>query len=806
MKLALKRTLLVLFTLLGLLLMLVAALPFVVNVDKYRPEIVQAANERLNGKLELGQLKLSLWGQLRIEVGGLSVTDRAGDQVLAVREAFFHVPFKSLFSGAPELVFRMRSPKVNVLKNREGRLNVAELAKPSAAEAEAPAAQAQPPAEGRPLKLPAMAARARFTIELREALVTYRDALSGFETQLKNLNVILKDVSLSRPTGIEAWAELDTQVGKKPGEALTLRGPARIAGTAKPELSGGKFERLSLQVKADLDKVEITLPGLFHKEGGAPTNAEVSAWAGDREARVERLVARFLNAEVTASGTVTKSEPGASPLVDFKIASNEIALKPWSGSVPMLKAYELGGHASFSGTAKGPAEKLGYEGILKVEGVSFKAPRLKVAPVVNVTARIATDQVESLTASMKSPGTELQLQGKIVSFSKPRATLQLTSGGIDLDQLVEFPEPGAAAAQAATAPSPQPQGSAPPAESDPDALLEAVRGNELLRNLTANATLNVRALKAQGVTLTELAGLLGFKDLVASVDSLTLKLWGGTAKGNGSADLKPKRPTYRFQAEVAGLELQQAVASRFQLFKNTLLGKAQFGISGEGASFNPPLAKEALKAKGKFKVENATFATIDIGRMATEAINQGIERISGRVPPLKGKKLPGLPGGRSEYEAISSGFTFAAGRFSAPDFQAKAKPGKGIDLKGNIAIGLKDKSLDTNWEIIDTHNLTKARDLSVAVPGVGDVQHILAEGNAPVRFPVHAGCTLSAPCYSYTQVPEFLAKVALANLSRSARGKAQEKLQQEIRKKAESIVPKVPKEKIEDIRKKIFGR
>ncbi|MCM2323402.1 MAG: AsmA-like C-terminal region-containing protein, partial [Oligoflexia bacterium] len=279
------------------------------------------------------------------------------------------------------------------------------------------------------------------------------------------------------------------------------------------------------------------------------------------------------------------------------------------------------------------------------------------------------------------------------------------------------------------------------------------------------------------------------KDLVATVDSFAMRLWGGTVTASGSADLKPPRPTYRFSTRVRGLEIQDAVASRFQLFKNTVVGKASFEMTGEGASFNPLAARDSLKAKGKLRVDEATFATIDVAKMVTEGLNKALERVGEKVPPLRGRKVKGPPGGGSKYEFISSDFTIGGGVFRAPNFVAKALPDRGIDLKGDTTVGLRDSSLKTSWEISDTYNLTKAREL-------GD--GMLAEGKGPVRFPVSAGCTLTAPCYSYTEAPEFLAKVALGNLTRGAQGRAKE----ELRKK---IAPKV-QDKLKGIGKKFFGR
>ncbi len=146
----------------------------------------------------------------------------------------------------------------------------------------------------------------------------------------------------------------------------------------------------------------------------------------------------------------------------------------------------------------------------------------------------------------------------------------------------------------------------------------------------------------------------------------------------------------------------------------------------------------------------------------------------------------------------------AGGKLSLPNFVAQAEPNSGIDLKGRTSLGMVDESVEADWEVIDTYNLTHARDLSVNIQGV-DVKSILADGSQPVKFSVHVGCTRSQPCYSYGQVPEYFAKVALANVSRSVQGKAKA----ELVKKAEEAVKNIPvspevKNAVQDLRKK-FG-
>ena len=101
----------------------------------------------------------------------------------------------------------------------------------------------------------------------------------------------------------------------------------------------------------------------------------------------------------------------------------------------------------------------------------------------------------------------------------------------------------------------------------------------------------------------------------------------------------------------------------------------------------------------------------------------------------------------------------------------KAKANEGIDLKGDVEVGLEDYSLKADWMVIDTYNLTHAKDVGVSAAGIS-APHILASGNGPVQFPVSVGCTLMAPCYSYSQASDYLLKIAMGNVSGGAKSAA----------------------------------
>ncbi|MBY0371011.1 hypothetical protein K2X33_10010, partial [bacterium] len=76
----------------GIMVIAAVVVPLIVDVDSFRPQIVEIANQNINGKVELGKLKLSLFGQIKIEVGGFAVQDSKGRNVLVSKDVYFHVP------------------------------------------------------------------------------------------------------------------------------------------------------------------------------------------------------------------------------------------------------------------------------------------------------------------------------------------------------------------------------------------------------------------------------------------------------------------------------------------------------------------------------------------------------------------------------------------------------------------------------------------------------------------------------------------------------------------------------------------
>lgn len=812
-KSALKKTAMVLGGLAALVVAAAVIIPLVVDVDRFRPEIERAVNERINGKLKLGGLKLSLWGQIRVQVDGVELVDAQSKRILAVKDAVFHFPFMPLLSGSPEIEFRMQAPQVSITRDAAGQFNVLSLMKKDVAQpatpsqhatpptsgtptqaptAQAPAAQApvaQSPSAAREIALPALALRARLTVELERAEVSYRDEKLTLTNQIRDLNVRLRNLSLSEPTDLAVWADLDTKLGK----TLQVRGPFRVDAKLKPELVGAQLKQAALEFQVKLGDLQITSEGVFTKAKGVPLELTLAANLSETKLELKSMTARAHNAELTARGEIR--ELAGAKIVQMDLQSNAIEIGQWSALVPMLAPHELGGTVTLKAQATGPVASLAYQADVDAKGVTLKVPYTKAKPTIAARMQVRTDRVEHLEVSLQAPGNSVKLAGKLESFTAPRFDFKITSAGMDLDQWLELPKKSAQRFE--WIPSAY---AAEEKKSDYDALLEPLRKNAIARASQGGIGVDLQKVIFGGITVTKLAAQLSLRDLVAQLERASFGLIGGQVSAKALADLKPARPTYKFEFKASGIEANEAVVAQFPIFKRTIYGKIDAEGSGMGMSFNPEPAIKNLQMQGKFSAQDAVFSTIDVAKLTSEALTQALDRAGEKVPALKGKKLPALPDRKGKYQVISSDFRMKDGVFDAPNFVARAYPGNGLDLKGSTKLGIVDHALDARWYVSDTHNITKARDVSIELGGT-KVDHILARGSDPVGFPVTVGCKMLEPCYRYTEVAEHFGKIALANIADAGKGR----LKQEARNKVEEAVKKIaPNAPVQNVIKGLF--
>jgi len=288
-------------------------------------------------------------------------------------------------------------------------------------------------------------------------------------------------------------------------------------------------------------------------------------------------------------------------------------------------------------------------------------------------------------------------------------------------------------------------------------------------------------MKSKGIVISDILIQGSFKKGLMKIDQAKLKVLEGSVIASAQVNLMSSLPTYTGQVEVKEAQLGQAVNSQSPLLKNTVYGKGYFKFAGSGSSFDPENAKSRFVGQGNFKIEGAKFSTLDVGQMVTQGLGQSMIKIIEKLPPLKGQSLEKV-------------------LFKASRFLAKPVPNQGLELVGSTELDLRTCALKADWQIQDPYNLTRARDIKFEQGGF-KVEHLLAEGNKPVVFPVQIGGTCESPKVNYEAMTTHFLKVALNNASKGA----VQKVTQEVGKKLQEELGKRAGQQLKDALKGIFG-
>lgn len=179
----------------------ILSLPFLIDLNQYQDRYKPLIEEALNRKVQLKDIRLTVWPRLGARVAGFAILDDpafGAGPFTSLTSLDVGVKLMPLLSGKVEVEdITLRDPVITVIKNKNGVLNVSTIGRPGVAAPETPSRAPIPSTEG-PLKILGLLAVDRVSIV--GGKLTYRD-LSGVkptEYVLQDLDVLLRSVRLGQ--------------------------------------------------------------------------------------------------------------------------------------------------------------------------------------------------------------------------------------------------------------------------------------------------------------------------------------------------------------------------------------------------------------------------------------------------------------------------------------------------------------------------------------------------------------------------------------------------------------------------------
>jgi AsmA protein len=414
-----KRLLVISGVVIGVLLLVIIAVPLFINVDNFRPDLEKKLSAALNRQVHIGKLDASLLS------GGAS----ASDITIADDPAFNKDPFLKAASvkvgvQLMPLIFSkqlkvtsltIQKPDITLLKNAAGKWNYSTLGATAQTQKTPPEppAKTTPESSGKPAPEPSGKSAPDVSVDKFEiAGGTVRVGHSsghsaGKESVYQNVNLVAHNISAhsAMPFTLSAGMpgggsmNLEGQAGplnpadsaKSPLDAkLTLKhADLGATGFVDPSSGVGGVLDFDGQVKSDGHRLhsegKAKAADLRVVKGGQPAKQPIaldykSDYALDSDTGTINANLHTGNSLTNASGTL--SAKGEDTLANLKIVGKNMAVNDVEGLLPAFGvvlpsgASLQGGNINMDLNATGPLDRLVIDGPLKIEGTHLSGYNL----------------------------------------------------------------------------------------------------------------------------------------------------------------------------------------------------------------------------------------------------------------------------------------------------------------------------------------------------------------------------------------------------------------------------------------------
>ena len=437
-----KRLLIISGIIVGLLILVIIAVPLFINVDSFRPDLEKKISAALNRQVHIGKLDASLLS------GGAS----ASDITIADDPAFNKGPFLKAASvkvgvQLMPLIFSkqlkvtsltIQKPDITLLKNAAGKWNYSTIG----------ASQSQKTAPEPSGKAPDVSVD---TFEIAGGTVRVGHSSghsAGKESVYQNVNLTAHNISATSvmpftlSAGMPGGGSLNvegtagplnpTDSTKSPLDAKITLKHADLAATGFVDPSSGVAGILDFdgQVKSDGRKLhsegKAKAADLRVVKGGQPAKQPValdykSDYALDSDTGTINANLHTGNSLTNASGTLNAK--GEDTLANLKIVGKNMAVNDVEGLLPAFGvvlpsgASLQGGDINMDLNATGPLDRLVIDGPLKIEGTHLSG--------YNLGSKLGA--IAAFTGSKTSTDTLIQ------TFS---SALRVAPEGIKADNIV----------------------------------------------------------------------------------------------------------------------------------------------------------------------------------------------------------------------------------------------------------------------------------------------------------------------------------------------------------------------------------
>jgi AsmA protein len=564
----------------ALLVVAAIVLPFVVDPNDYKGEIIAAVKDKTGRDLSIdGDIALTVFPWLGVELGTLEVSNATGfSESVFARTEKVNVRVKLFPLLSRRLVMdtvTVHGLTLNLGRDAKGRSNWDDLAQKSAGDAGTGSSTGT--TTGGTDGGTAAGAFALGGIDIRDARLSWEDAGKGQRYDVKNLSV--KTGALAPGAPVDVSVGLDVEVGEpRIAGRLTLDGTLE----ADPESQVARLSNLNLQG----DFTGEQLPG-----GKASVNlrADVLHDGVNKRIAVDNLALKVLDLLLTG----------------------DLQVEDFDGAPTLKGALSV---AEFN-----PRE------ILRALGEPLETADPKALTRASLQASIGggPNRIIVKPLTVKLDDSTLVGEVGVTDMESQALRFELTLDAMDADRYLPPAKEGG-----------EPSGATPgTAASGAAGAGAAGAPHEALRTLDVAGSMRIGKLKVAKLNMSDVTATVKARNGLIRLHPISASLYEGGYKGDIALDARGKEPRVALNEILSGV--QAGPMFKDLQGQDRITGEGNISVTLRAVGADAEAIKRTLNGEAAFAFTDGAVKGVNIGRMIREAS----ARLKGRKLPPEEEEL-----------------------------------------------------------------------------------------------------------------------------------------------------------------------
>ena len=667
-------------------------LPFMIDFNKFKPQIQNIVSQKLNAKVDFSSARLTIFSGLGIELENVRLenTDELflGSELFKVKSIKFKTELLPLFFSKFVGKIEIYNPEINLMRSA-GHNNITSLIKKQNNKSISEHAEIQKNLENSGESKQTKSSGSSFadkvlikSFEIKNATFNIYN-ISGSNEQeiakIKNMNLSISNIGVEKDTKIDFSTDVDIK-----NEDIRAKGLISLNVILNTELEGTTWKNSLFNAKLSLNNLDINYRDAFVKKKSIPFNFSFSGIANPKGLMVDDFKLNLLSLDSKAKVNISGFDKLNS---DISVSLSSNNLSDLEEIFPQHKQMLLKATLDLKTRIIGA--------LTQPETLIINLDLKSKLSNSDINLAFAANSVKPLIGSLRVQSQNLYLDSIIKPF--------MSKNSIESKKEI--------AKNKETSPSKEDE-----TNKSKDEFSESSKKNDefslsnkekkLLAGSDFSTDINIGKIVYEDLTLNNFILAAKIKNYNATLNKLSMNVFSGNLSSNVSADLGSYPIPYNGNVSLNHVKVEDIFkfiqpASE----KSPIEGHADIKMNFNAKGTTRPSLSKTLNAKGSFLFSDGMLNTKSLVSLAGQQFNKFVTNTSLGVMKIDSESLKKLS--LSDDDSSKKSLKNQKGNFEVKDGKLLLRNNITSDdgtLKLHADVGL-DESLKGNAVYIASHKI-----------------------------------------------------------------------------------------------------